>query len=394
MEKTNQPKLLLGIFIIFIIVFLNALGPFFQLQQIVTLGLLPFLAGIAFIYDSNSFHSNKKEFFIFLTLFILSLITIYYYKGYDEYTTSLSSLFGAVISAYIVIGLVTNVNYSIYFHIGYILSILFLFGIMVINGNITTDFASALAVRDRFLLNANAYSYFCVFANFSLFYLYLKFKNRLILILLLVLPLLFLIIAFTTQSRAGLLLITLINICFWIFVNKPKTINSFYKVFRKLIILISILLLAFQFIKIYEGSRIQNRVEIKENTKDSRELLIEKGIEVFQENPIFGVGLGQFPLYNKFGLFTHNSYTEILAEQGLVGGILLFSLFLIPTFKSYRNYRRDKKNPLYKFYLLFFITFLIYNNFYVFYKFPFSMMYFFLIITLQKRDTTFQINRE
>tara|TARA_R110001606_G_scaffold213749_3_gene361649 strand:- start:10 stop:1188 length:1179 start_codon:yes stop_codon:yes gene_type:complete len=392
MKKSKQSKTLLGIFIIFVIVFLNALGPFFQLQQIATMGLLPILAGIAFLYDGKSIHTKNKEFIIFLMILLLSFTTIYYFKGFDEFTTTLSSLFGAVVAAYIAIGLTKKVDFSLFFHIGYIFSILTLFIIMIINGNISANFASAIDFRDRFMLNANAYSYFCIFANFSLFYLYLKFKNKLLFISTLILPLLFLVIAFTTQSRAGLLLITTINICFWLFINKPINPSKFRKITRKFVIILALIILGFQFLKIYQGSRIQNRVTQTANKKDSREILIEEGIEVFIQNPILGVGLGQFPFYSKYRLFTHNSYTEILAEQGVIGGILLFSFYLIPTFKSIKNYRSDKNNPLYKFYLLFFITFLIYNNFYVFYKFPFSMMYFFLIISLQKNDTITKLN--
>tara|TARA_R110000744_G_scaffold155224_9_gene270458 strand:- start:17520 stop:18698 length:1179 start_codon:yes stop_codon:yes gene_type:complete len=392
MKKSKQSKTLLGIFIIFVIVFLNALGPFFQLQQIATMGLLPILAGIAFLYDGKSIHTKNKEFIIFLMILLLSFTTIYYFKGFDEFTTTLSSLFGAVVAAYIAIGLTKKVDFSLFFHIGYIFSILTLFIIMIINGNISANFASAIDFRDRFMLNANAYSYFCIFANFSLFYLYLKFKNKLLFISTLILPLLFLVIAFTTQSRAGLLLITTINICFWLFINKPINPSKFRKITRKFVIILALIILGFQFLKIYQGSRIQNRVTQTANKKDSREILIEEGIEVFIQNPILGVGLGQFPFYSKYRLFTHNSYTEILAEQGVIGGILLFTFYLIPTFKSIKNYRSDKNNPLYKFYLLFFITFLIYNNFYVFYKFPFSMMYFFLIISLQKNDTITKLN--
>ena len=387
MKKKKQPKILLGIFIIFVIIFLNALGPYFQLQQIATLGLLPLLAVIAFFYDAKHSHSNKKEFFIFLMIFLLSFTTIYYYKGFDEFKITLSLLFGAIISAYIVIGLTSKINFSSFFHIGYILTIIILFVIMILNGNISVNFASAIDFRDRFMLNANAYSYYCIFANFSLFYLYLKYRSKPVFLMLLILPILFLIIAFTTQSRAGLFLIVVINLGFWLFVNKPKEPSKIAKLVRKLFITSVIVLLTFQFIKIYEGSRIKNRVVQTANRQDSREVLIEEGIEVFKQNPILGVGLGQFPFYSKYRLFTHNSYIEILAEQGIIGGVLLFSLFLIPTFKSIKNYRSDKNNPLYKFYFLFFITFLIYNNFYVFYKFPFSMMYFFLIISLQKRDT-------
>ncbi|WP_158657042.1 O-antigen ligase family protein [Maribacter cobaltidurans] len=197
------------------------------------------------------------------------------------------------------------------------------------------------------------------------------------------------VITFTTQSRAGLLLVILINLSFWLFINKPKKLSKLKSLGRKFLIGLALVLFALQFINIYQGSRIQQRVSQTDTKKDPRELLVKEGLEVFSENPIIGVGLGQFPLYSKYGLFTHNSYTEILAEQGIVGGILLLILYLIPTLQSFRNYRNDPENPFFKFYLTFFIIFLLYNNAYVFYKFPFSMMYFFLIISLQKRCTTY-----
>lgn len=386
-NKNHNPIFILGLFIVFVIVFLIALGPYLKQQQIVTMGLLPILAGIAFLYDSKTIFRDKKEFLIFLLIFLLSLTSAFYYIGYEEFTTSLSSLFGAVIGAFIAIGLTKNTNYSNYFHVGYILAILILFGIMIIEGNIGMNFATAIAYRDRFMLNANAYSYFCIFANFSLFYLYLKFKTKSLLSLLVVLPILFLIIALTTQSRAGLLLLLLINLAFWLFISKPKNSSKFKKLITRVIIVFTLIVVAIQFVNIYQGSRLQNRVVQKEGTQDSREILFLEGIETFTDNPILGVGLGQFPFFSKYHLFTHNSYSEILAEQGVLGGILLFSLFLIPLFKSYKNFRKDSKNPIFKFYLLFFVVFLLYNNAYVFYKFPFSMMYFFLMVSLQKLDS-------
>lgn len=387
MKGSNKPSIVLGLFIVFTIVFLIALGPYFKLQQISTIGLLPFLAAISFLYDAKTLHEGKKEFVIFLIMFILSFSTIFVYIGYEEFINGLSSFFGAIISAYIAIGLTKETNYGNYFHMGYIFAIIFLFLIMVEKGNISTSFASAIDYRDRFMLNANAYSYFCVFGNFSLFYLYLKFKNKILLILLLILPILFLVIAFTTQSRAGLLLLLFINLSFWLFVNKNETSNSIKKIFRSIVIIGVLVFGSIQLVKIYEGSRIQNRVVKTVNEKDSREVLFKEGLETFADNSLFGVGLGQFPFYSKYHLFTHNSYSEILAEQGIFGGILLFALFLIPSHRSIVNYRRDPKNPIYRLYLLFFIVFLIYNNAYVFYKFPFSMMYFFLMICLQKRDS-------
>lgn len=378
-------KILLGLFIIFVIIFMNAFGPYLGQQQLATLVLIPILTGIAFLFDSENLIVGKKEFLLFLLVFLTGFTTVFYYVGYDEFIRSMYLMLGAVMGAYISLGLTRKVDYSIYFHIGYILSILALFYIMIKEGNITPNFASEVNYRDRFMLNANAYSYYSVFGNFSLFYLYLKYRNRLLFILLIILPIIFLVIAFATQSRAGLVLIILINVLFWLFVNKQYNLTKFKKFTRTVLYVIIFVSLAIKFLQIYEGSRISNRVSQTAEREDSREVLFKEGIRVFTENPILGVGVGQFPFYNSYHLFTHNSYAEILSEQGLVGSLLLFALYLSPAIKSFRNFKENSRSPILRCHLLFFIVFLLYNNAYVFYKFPFSMMYFFLIISLQNK---------
>lgn len=380
----KRPSIVLGLFIIFVIIFLNALGPYLQLQQIATLGLVPALAFIAFFYDMADFGKGKKEFVLLAIILVLSLITIFDYIGFEEFLRNFYLLLGAVLSAYIVIGLTKDTDFTTYFHIGYILTIILLFAIMIFEGNISLSFATAIDYRDRFLLNANAYSYYCVFANFSLFYLYLNYRNKLILVLLAILPIIFLVLAFTTQSRAGLVLIILINVLFWVFVNKSYNLSGFKKLARTFLLIAAFIFLSIKFLQVYEGSRISSRVNVTSQREDSRQVLFWEGIEVFMDNPIFGAGLGQFPFYSQYKLFTHNSYTEILAEQGIIGAIFLFILYFTPAIKSFKNFRLDPKDPILRCNLLFFVVFLLYNNAYVFYKFPFSMMYFFLIVSIQR----------
>ncbi|MEO9505913.1 MAG: hypothetical protein ABJG54_10525, partial [Maribacter dokdonensis] len=133
---------LLGFFIIFVIIFLNALGPYFKLQQVATFGLIPLLAVFAFTFDIKNFKEGKKEFKFLVTILVLSITTIFYYKGFEQFSTNFFLLLGAVLSAYIVIGLTKDIDYSTYFHIGYIITILILFLIMILNGNIGINFAT------------------------------------------------------------------------------------------------------------------------------------------------------------------------------------------------------------------------------------------------------------
>ncbi len=385
-NKKGNNSYYLGIFIIIVIICLNALGQYFKFQQLITLGLIPLLSVIAFTKDVKEFALHKTEFNLFLFLFLISFTTAFNYVDYDSYMRSMYIFLGAILSAYIVVGLNKTNNYISFFHIGYILSIILLFAIMYINGNISlVNFASVVDYRDRFMLNANAYSYYSVFANFSLFYLYLKNKNKLLSVLLIFLPILFLIISFTTQSRSGLYLIITINVIFWVFINKSENKSKLKKLFKTITFFLIFTIASIKFIDIYQNSRIKNRISTYSDKVDPRETLISEGIHIFSENSILGVGLGQFPFYNSHGQFSHNSYIEIFAEQGFFGGIVLLLLFGIPLYKSIMNLRFDIKNEILRCNLFFFIIFLVFNNVYVFYKFPFSMMYFFLIVMTQNK---------
>ena len=381
----EQNNILIGTLVTVTIICLIAIGPYFRIQNIVTNGLIPGLFLLAFFYDARSFHQNNSEFIWLLLIFVGGLTSIFYYRYYDAYVTNLSIFFGAVLSAYIPVGLNKKKDYGLYFHIGYIIAALLLIGIMYNNGNFSfSNFASKVDYRNRFMLNANMYSYMSFFANFSLFFLHQRYQSKLITILLLVLPILFLIISFVTQSRQGLILISLVNIVYWLFINVPRNNNSLKKTFRKIIIITALIGLSVKFVDVYQNSRIKNRIE-GTTERDSRGSLIANSIEVFTMYPILGVGLGQLPLLNKIGQFSHNSYVEILAEQGIIGGIMLLMLFGIPLKKCMTLFRHKPDDPYIRLLLLFFISFYFYNNIYVFYKFPFSMMYFFLVISMQNK---------
>ncbi len=380
MEKRKY-SLIISILIILTIVFLNSLGPYLKMEQVTTFFLLPLLGVITFL---KNIKEEKRINFELVTLFgiiVISLFSIYYYVNFESLTRNFSIIIGAFICAFIPTSLNRNSNYENFFHYGFIISIIILIIIMYINGNLDlTNFASNAGRRDRFLLNANFYSYISYFANISLFYLYLKNKNKLLLIALIVLPIFFIIVSFTTQSRSGILFILFINVTFWLIINQ-NNYRGLKGKFKIIFISISLILLSFQFINIYSNSQVKNRVS--NTVVDSREVLVKEAINVFIENPIFGVGLGQFPYYNTYGLFSHNSYTEIMSEHGIIGLILLLILFLNPFFKSLKNFKHNISDPRIKLNVLFFFTFLLYNNAYVFYKATYAMMYFFLIISIQ-----------
>ena len=82
---------------------------------------------------------------------------------------------------------------------------------------------------------------------------------------------------------------------------------------------------------------IANRSNVDFHTLDSSDMnrirMIRSGLIYFQDNPIFGNGYYNFAvLYNQdFGSFVyaHNNFVELLADLGLIGFFLYYSLYLL-----------------------------------------------------------------
>lgn len=61
---------------------------------------------------------------------------------------------------------------------------------------------------------------------------------------------------------------------------------------------------------------------------NGREILWEKAIQGYQENPWFGIGVSQFKDWSGLETNAHNMYLQVLCEQGIIG----FALFVLPLF--------------------------------------------------------------
>ena len=88
--------------------------------------------------------------------------------------------------------------------------------------------------------------------------------------------------------------------------------------------------------------------DISKNTKEStignsfstRKWLRYKAFDLFKENPLFGVGIGQFRFYAAdYGvdMYSHNNYLEILANTGIIGFLIYYIPIFILLFKSIRG---------------------------------------------------------
>ena len=56
----------------------------------------------------------------------------------------------------------------------------------------------------------------------------------------------------------------------------------------------------------------------------TREAMYRRGWELFEQNPLFGVGYNQFRVVSGFGTYSHSTYAEILSSGGIMGAFIYF----------------------------------------------------------------------
>lgn len=64
-----------------------------------------------------------------------------------------------------------------------------------------------------------------------------------------------------------------------------------------------------------------------------------RGIELFLENPVTGVGYGRYNILGEYGSYPHNMIIEILCETGLVGFFILFFINLKIVLNNKKSFR-------------------------------------------------------
>jgi O-antigen ligase len=83
---------------------------------------------------------------------------------------------------------------------------------------------------------------------------------------------------------------------------------------------------------------IMNADEDQTGSRAARLRLIDQGVQVFMENPVTGIGAGQFKNYNAPGVIekwrvTHNVWLQVAAELG-IGGLAIFAFLVVRAYSS------------------------------------------------------------
>lgn len=142
-----------------------------------------------------------------------------------------------------------------------------------------------------------------------------------------------------TYSRAGFMaLIVAIVICLWEFGIRGR--RTYLVGIAGLCMLGTLLVAPGNYLKRLETlvGKFQEG-DYDRGSAEARKELLALSLKVSATHPLFGVGPGNFPAYTGRWLVTHNTYTQLSSECGVIG-LLLFLMLLWKTFRTLRQLRR------------------------------------------------------
>lgn len=387
----SSKNIFLDLLILFLTISLTGLGVLFGYAQFVTYALIPLMLIYCIQLNSFKFFSfNNTYIKLFFSIILWSILLIFISIDQNVALNEITKSIGVFLVMLIVLEAIAYFpdKYIKWFLFSYVIAFYIISTHLLLRVGTTTHVSDAWIDRsnDTLGLNANTYSYFSFFANIALFYLIELTRKKVYIIISIFSVILAFYLSFITASRSGMLFLILIVTTYWLLIFSTK---GKYKALRFILTIIILIYSSTILNQYYENSFLKKRVDISIQSDDARERLINEAVNVFIDNPFLGVGPGQFFLYESTKQsFSHNSYTEIAANLGIIGLILLLIIFVRPLIKAIKTFFIDK-NPshssLNKLNILFFATFILYNNFYVFYLTTYGMMFFIVIISVQEK---------
>ncbi|MEK7452794.1 MAG: O-antigen ligase family protein [Patescibacteria group bacterium] len=177
------------------------------------------------------------------------------------------------------------------------------------------------------------------------FFFYNNRKKKFFYILSILVMLLALLFTFSRGAYFGLILSLIFIIGLYFFYFKIKLNKKFF-----LFTPVVVVMLLLSFSNSVFGERFSSSFSLSDISNTGRIQIWKTSIDIFLDNPIFGVGLGNLPIFFdpttsvKSPINAHNTYLDILSELGLIG-FLLFIGFFIYSF-IFLSYKKDHFNFL------------------------------------------------
>ncbi len=116
---------------------------------------------------------------------------------------------------------------------------------------------------------------------------------------------------------------------------------------RKAGIILMVMIISFLFLGQPIISRFISSFDAAEGSNAGRILIWQNAIEVFKQNPVIGVGVGNYPLTqdefisSRSPINAHNTYLEIVTELGLSGLLLWLGMLTSALWLLFRNAKNN-----------------------------------------------------
>ncbi len=147
-----------------------------------------------------------------------------------------------------------------------------------------------------------------------------------------------LLLSFARGAYISFLAMLLIMVVYYLITTKPKIIINL----RLLTIIIAFLIFSLFNVPFY--NRFWQSFNFSEGSIKQRFNILKEAAGLINENPLWGIGLGNYALRQKSVLATkvppanlHNTYLEILIETGLINLLVFIGILIISIAKSINN---------------------------------------------------------
>jgi O-antigen ligase len=132
------------------------------------------------------------------------------------------------------------------------------------------------------------------------------------------------------SASRGPLLLTVLTLLLWpVFCFREK-LRETWKVLFVMAAVACAVILGGQWLmeNTFMGYRVGQGLQQEDSSSQARLNLASIGLRLCLSRPIFGIGLGQFPMASGLGAYAHNEWSELLATTGPIGFLLYMGVYV------------------------------------------------------------------
>lgn len=363
-----------------------------SLNALALYGVLP----IAFIatYLSYGKLQVNKYFNLLMLLYLWIAISVIWATDTAVAMRQMKQILGSIILCYIFAVKARNERNIVWMYLVYFLILAFAWH-YAYNNIFSMIELGEERINDS-KLNANTLAYYTFYFTFASYMLgeiiNSQFWRKLMRwIFILAIPLSFYTAIFTASRQVLIIQIPLFIILLYIRYLKEKNVS------RKMLFIFTLgvctLIAAPSVLNTYNDSYLRTRSEA-DIEDDSRAKLAKDAFQVGCDHFPFGVGPGNYLVHSYNKHFSHNTYLELWANEGVVGLIIYLSILTIFIKRQWKRYKRYKDNIFLSF-MVFGLFFAIDGLFYSFYEHLWLIGFFIIVVshseTYYKKKVTNQI---